>query len=537
MATLDHSRTHATHEVTNQPPPFEDENLFELDIALQEGLTREGGAWGIDRVRDLGGVAGSAEMIAHGRRANTNLPVLKTHDRYGHRIDQVELDPSWHTLLKIGVEREITSLPWRDPQPGAHVVRGGLFMLWSQVEAGVMCPISMTYAAVPALRKNAELAAEWEPRLTMPDYERGSLSGMAMTEKQGGSDVRANTTQATPVGDGTYEITGHKWFCSYPPCDVFLILAQAPGGLSCFLLERGPGMEFQRLKDKLGTRSLPSSEVEFRGALARLIGEEGRGVPTIIEMVNMTRLDCALMAAGGMRIGTANALHHATHRRAFGKALVDQPAMANVLADLALDSEAATTVVMRIAGAVDRATHGDEAEKAFRRIALAVTKYWLCKRLASHTVEALECLGGNGYVEESGMPRLYREAPLVSIWEGSGNVAALDTLRAMGKEPESIEAFFAELQLAAGADARYDDALAMVQKELSDVDDLQFRARRLVERLALLLQASLLLRHAPGAVSDAFVGSRLGGDWGIAYGTLPAGTDTAAILDRARIGP
>src|SRR5258708_4047863 len=294
MATLDHRPTSATHEVTNQPPPFEDQNLFELDVALQEGLVREGGDWGVDRVRDLGAVAGSAEMIAHGRRANTNLPVLKTHDRYGHRIDQVDLDPSWHTLLQIAVEREIPSLPWRSDKQGGHVVRGGLFMLWSQVESGVMCPVSMTYAAVPAIRKNAELAAEWEPRLTLPDYERGALSGMAMTEKQGGSDVRANTTQAVAAGDGTYEITGHKWFCSYPPCDVFLILAQAPGGLSCFLLERGPGMEFQRLKDKLGSRSLPSSEVEFRGALARIIGEEGRGGATIIEMGHHTRLHCLL---------------------------------------------------------------------------------------------------------------------------------------------------------------------------------------------------------------------------------------------------
>src|SRR3954466_2932188 len=376
----------ATHEVTNQPPPFEDENLFELDLALQEGLAREGGAWGVDRARDLGAVAGSAEAIQHGRRANTNLPILKTHDRYGHRVDQVELDPSWHWLLRVGVEREIPSLPWRDPKPGAHVVRGALFMLWSQVEAGVMCPISMTYAAVPALRKNAELTAEWEPRLTLPDYDRGALAGMAMTEKQGGSDVRANTTRAEPLGDGTYEITGHKWFCSYPPCDVFLVLAQAPGGLSCFLVEgRHPGFQIQRLKDKLGTRSLPSSEVEFRGLPGKLLGEEGRGVPTIIEMVNHTRLDCLIGSAAGMHQAVAQAVHHARHRSAFGKLLADQPAMQNVLADLAIESEAATASAMRLARAYD------EQDGELRRFATAVLKYWICKRATPHAVEALEC--------------------------------------------------------------------------------------------------------------------------------------------------
>src|SRR3954453_3974610 len=530
-----HTRTlvsHATHEVTNQPPPFEDENLFELDPVLQEALEREGGAWGVDRVRDLGAVAGSAEAIAHGRRANTNLPVLKTHDRYGHRVDQVELDPSWHWLLKAGVEREIPSLPWRDPQPGAHVVRGGLFMLWSQVESGVMCPISMTYAAVPALRKNAELAAEWEPRLTLPDYERGALSGKAMTEKQGGSDVRANTTQAVPVGDGTYEITGHKWFCSYPPCDVFLILAQAPGGLSCFLIERGAGMEFQRLKDKLGTRSLPSSEAEFRGATARIIGEEGRGVPTIIEMVNHTRLDCLLGSATGMRRGFVEAAWHARHRSAFGKLLVGQPAMQNVLADLALDSEAATVAALRAARAYDEQDH------SFKRIATAVLKYWVCKRAPAHAAESLECLGGNGYIEEWLMPRLYRDAPLNSIWEGSGNVAALDVLRALAREPEALPAFMAEVEAAAGANAQLDAHVASLKARLASVmhEDPQWLARRIVEDMGLALQASLLVRHAPAFVSDAFCASRLGGEGGFrstTYGTLPPGIDAKAIIDRA----
>jgi putative acyl-CoA dehydrogenase len=540
-----------THEVTNQVPPLVGTDIT-THAALLEGLRREGAGWAVDEVRELGVLGNSQAYQDAGRLANEHPPVLRTHDRYGNRVEEVEYLPEYHELMRVAVERGLHGAPWADQRAGSHVARAAKIISWGVADAGHLCPISMTYAVVPALRTAPELAAQYEPLLTNREYDfglrapmtkRGLIAGMSMTEKQGGSDVRANTTRAVPIGDGSYRLTGHKWFTSAPMSDLFLTLAQAPGGLSCFLVPRvlpdGSRNAFylQRLKDKLGNKSNASGEVEYDDAVGWLVGDEGRGVPTIIEMVNMTRLDCALMAAGGMRIGTANALHHATHRRAFGKALVDQPAMANVLADLALDSEAATTVVMRIAGAVDRATHGDEAEKAFRRIALAVTKYWLCKRLASHTVEALECLGGNGYVEESGMPRLYREAPLVSIWEGSGNVAALDTLRAMGREPESIEAFFAELQLAAGADARYDDALAMVQKELSDVDDLQFRARRLVERLALLLQASLLLRHAPGAVSDAFVGSRLGGDWGIAYGTLPAGTDTAAILDRARIGP
>jgi len=521
-----------THEVTNQPPPFENENLFELDLALQDALTREGGSWGLDRARDLGAVAGSAEAIAHGRRANTNLPVLRTHDRYGHRVDQVELDPSWHWLLRIGVEREITSLPWRDPQPSAHVVRAGLFMLWSQVEAGVMCPISMTYAAVPALRKSPELTSEWEPRLTLPDYERGSLAGMAMTEKQGGSDVRANTTRALPLVDGTYEITGHKWFCSYPPCDVFLILAQAPAGLSCFLLERGPGMEFQRLKDKLGTRSLPSSEVEFRGVVARLIGEEGRGVPTIIEMVNHTRLDCLLGSATGMRRGFVEAAWHANHRSAFGKPLVDQPAMQNVLADLALESEAATAAALRAARAYD------DQDQSFKRIATAVLKYWVCKRAPGHAAEALECLGGNGFVEESLMPRLYRDAPLNSIWEGSGNVAALDVLRALAREAEALPAFMAEVELAAGANPHLDAHVAALKHRLTNLDeaDPQWLARRIVEDMGLALQGSLLVRSAPAYVSDGFCASRLAADGSVratTYGTLPAGVDAKAIIDRA----
>jgi putative acyl-CoA dehydrogenase len=524
-------------EVLNQAPPLEPLNLFDVDLALREALEREGGDWGTDRVREAGAVAGSVEAREHSRRAERNLPILRTHDRYGNRIDEVELDPSWHWLLRGAVEREIHSLPWRTGPDGAtkiggHVVRAGLFMQWGNANDGVMCPVSMTYAAVAALRGGApELAAEWEPRLTKPDYETGALAGMAMTERQGGSDVRANITRADPLGDGVYELHGHKWFCSYPPCDIFLVLAQAPRGLSCFLVERGEGMEFQRLKDKLGTRSLPSSEVEFRGARGQLIGEEGRGVPAIIRMVNHTRLDCLLGATTGLRRGTLEAIHHARHRSGFGKLLVEQPAMRNVLADLAVESEAATVAAMRVARSYD-----EPGESAFRRFATAVMKYWVCKRAPAHAAEALECLGGNGFVEDSGMPLLYRDAPLNSIWEGSGNVAALDVLRAMVKEPEGLPAFIAECELAAGAEPRLDAHLARAREHAEAAfagNDPQFLARRVVEDLAVALQASLLVRHAPPAVADAFCATRLAGQGGRVYGTLPAGVDAGAIIERA----
>ncbi len=530
MATTDVSDP--VREVLNQPPPLQPVNLFDVDLALREALEREGGGWGVDRAREAGAVAGSVETRGHSRRAERNLPILRTHDRFGNRIDEVELDPSWHWLLRGAIEREIHSLPWREEKPGAHVVRAALFSLWGNANGGVMCPVSMTYAAVPALRDGApELAAEWEPRLTKPDYESGALSGMAMTERQGGSDVRANITRAEPVGDGLYEIHGHKWFCSYPPCDVFLVLAQAPGGLSCCLVERGPGMEFQRLKDKLGTRSLPSSEVEFRGAQGRLIGDEGRGVPAIIRMVNHTRLDCLLGSSTGLRRATLEAIHHARHRAAFGSLLVEQPAMRNVLADLAIESEAATVAAMRVARSYD-----EPAEAGFRRFATAVMKYWVSKRAPAHAAEALECLGGNGFVEDSGMPLLYRDAPLNSIWEGSGNVAALDVMRAMVKEPEGLPAFMAECELGAGGDARLDAHLARVRERARaafEGEDPQFVARRIVEELALALQASLLVRHAPPAVADAFCAARLAGGSGRVYGTLPAGVDAGAIIDRA----
>jgi putative acyl-CoA dehydrogenase len=521
----------STHDVLNQAPPIVPYNVFEADVALGEALEREGGGWGIDRLRDTGQLAGSAEALEHSERSERNEPILRTHDRYGNRIDEVDLDPSWHWCLRQAIEREMHSLPWRDPRPGAHVVRAALFLVWSQVGSGVMCPVSMTYAAIPTLRESPELAAEWEPRLTRPSYSEGALAGMAMTEKQGGSDVRANTTRAEPQADGTYELTGHKWFCSYPSCHVFLTLAQAPGGLSCFMFEgRDPGFRIQRLKDKLGTRSLPSSEVEFHGVRGRLIGEEGRGVATIIRMVNHTRLDCLLGSAASMRLGVVQAVHHARHRSAFGKHLAEQPAMQNVLADLAVESEAATAAAFRVARSYD------EDDAAFRRFATAVMKYWVCKRATPHAAEALECLGGNGYVEESGMPRLLRDSPLNSIWEGSGNVAALDVLRATVREPEGLPAFLAECELARGGNRLLDAQLDRLRTAAAaSAGDPQFGARRMVEELALALQASLLVRHAPPAVADAFCAGRLG-DGGRVYGTLPAGVDAPAIVERALAG-
>ena len=503
--------------VSNQSVPFEDVDLLAGDAALREGLEREGAEWALERVREAGRAAASAEAQQHSRRAERNEPRLITHDRFGRRVDQVELDPSWHWLLDGALSRQVHALPWADPRPGAHVARAALEFVWTHANAGVMCPISMTYSAVPALRVDPELAAEWEPRLIA-----GALCGMAMTEKQGGSDVRANTTRAEPIGDGWFELTGHKWFCSYPPCDIFLVLAQAPAGLSCFVLERGPGMEFQRLKDKLGTRSLPSSEVEFREAPARLLGEEGRGVATIIEMVTHTRLDCVIGSASSMRRGVAEAIWHARHRAAFGALLIDQPAMVNVLADLALESEAATATALRLARAYD------EDDTAFRRFGTAIAKYWVCKRATPHAAEALECLGGNGYVEESPLPRLLRDAPLNGIWEGSGNVIALDVLRALAREPDGLAAFVAECELARGGNAALDAHLDALPVTLDP-----WSARRGVEELALAFQASLLVRFAPPFVADAFCAARLARGGGRVYGTLPAGVDGTAIVARA----
>jgi putative acyl-CoA dehydrogenase len=540
-----------THDVTNQPPPLVGYNTFESDRALSEALQREGAGWAEDMCRQLGDLAGGPQAQAWGLQANVNPPVLKTHDRFGNRIDEVEFHPSWHRLLEVAIETGLHALPWREQKPGGHVARAALFMTW-QTDAGHGCPVSMTYSVIPALRKQPDLAAVWEPRFTSlvyderfipADQKSGALCGMAMTEKQGGSDVRANTTRAEPVNGGgpggEYVISGHKWFCSAPMCDAFLVLAQAPRGLSCFLLPRWlpdgtrNAFHIQRLKDKLGNRSNASSEVEFDQAHAWMVGEEGRGVPTIIEMVNHTRLDCVIGSSALMRQAVAQATHHATYRSAFGKALVDQPLMRNVLADIAVESEAATVTMMRLARAYDVANE-DENEMLFRRIATAVSKYWICKRTPVQVGEALECFGGNGYVEESGMPRLLRESPLNSIWEGSGNVICLDVLRAMAKTPATVDAFFAEVDEASGADARLDEHVAATKAELNEIEGIEGRARRIVERMALALQGSLMLRHGDPSVAEAFCASRLAGDWGRAFGTLPHGVDAGAIIERAR---
>lgn len=540
---------YATHDVTNQPPPLAPYDASE-DTALLEGVRREGAGWAEEELRLLGRRAGSAQAQEWGELANRHEPVLRTHDRYGNRIDEVEYHPSWHHLMRVAVGEGLAGAAWADERPGAHVARTAGGLVWGHTEAGHGCPTSMTYAAVPALRVQPELAKVYEPLLTSREYEpelrtptrkRGLLAGMGMTEKQGGSDVRTNTTAATPTAEpGVYTLRGHKWFTSAPMSDVFLVLAQAPGGLSCFLVPRvlpdGSRNTFriQRLKDKLGNRSNASSEPEFDGTVAWLVGPEGQGVKTIIEMVNCTRLDCVMASATLMRKTLVEAGHHVRHRSAFGARLVDQPLMRNVLADLALESEAATTLTLRLAGAADRAVRGDAGEAAFRRIATAVGKYWVTKRGPAFTAEALECLGGNGYVEESGMPRHYREAPLLSIWEGSGNVNALDVLRALGRSPATAHALFDELALARGADARLDAAVVRLESGLAKASETG--ARRLVELMALTLQASLLVRHAPPAVADAFCATRLGGDWGHAFGTLPDGADLDGVLERALPG-
>jgi putative acyl-CoA dehydrogenase len=533
---------------TNQPPPLVDYNLFEADAPLRESLEREGASWAQDLVGDLGRLAGTPEAIDWGFQADANPPQLRTHDRFGNRIDEVEFHPAWHRLMEVAIGHGLHALPWREPRPGAHAARAAAFYIWSQVEGGHGCPVSMTYAAVSALRQQKDLAEKWEPLITTLEYDfglrppstkRGVLIGMAMTERQGGSDVRTNTTLAVPTGtDREHLLTGQKWFCSAPMCDAFLVLAQAPGGLTCFLLPRvlpdGTRNHFhiERLKDKLGNRSNASAEIELQDAWAVMVGEEGRGVRTIIEMVNHTRLDCVIGSASLMRQAVAQATHHAAHRSAFGKLLSEQPLMVNVLADIAVESEATTILMMRLAGAFDRAS--DPAESHFRRLALAVAKYWTCKRAIAVVAEALECHGGNGYVEESILPRLYREAPVNSLWEGSGNVNALDVLRAMSREPESTAAFFAEVDQAKGSDARLDRAVADLKRELTNASDAESRARRVVERMAVVLQGSLLLRYGDPAVAQAFCASRIGGDWGYSFGTLPSSRELASIVERHR---
>jgi putative acyl-CoA dehydrogenase len=530
-----------THEVFNQAPPLVDHDVS-ADAALLAAVAREGAPWAVGDLHRLGKLAGTAEPQRWADDANRYEPRLRTHDRYGNRIDEVEFHPAWHRLMEVAVAEGLAGAPWADTRPGAHVARAAGLYVWSQVEAGHSCPISMTYAVLPALRHNPGLAALYEPLLTARQYDpglrtpatkRGLLAGMGMTEKQGGSDVRANTTTATPAGDGTYRLRGHKWFTSAPMCDLFLVLAQAPAGLSCFLVPRvlpdGTRNPFriQRLKDKLGNRSNASSEPEFDDTVAWPIGDEGQGVRTIIEMVRITRLDCVIGSASGMRAALSQAIHHCRHRQAFGRLLADQPAMRNVLADLAVESEAATLLALRLAGAVDR------DELGFQRLAIAVGKFWVCKRQPAVVGEALECLGGNGYVEESGLPRLYRDAPLNSIWEGSGNVQALDVLRTMRRDPAGLEAFLAEVATSAGADRRLDAAVTGLTSQLAGLDDAEGQARRIAGRMAAVLQGSLLVRHAPAAVADAFCATRLAGDWGHTFGTLPPGVDTAALVDRA----
>jgi putative acyl-CoA dehydrogenase len=553
MATRERT-AFGNHEVANQPPPLVDYNVFEANAPLVEAVRREGAEWARERIAEVGEFAGSARAQELGAQANENPPQLRTHDRFGNRVDEVAFHPAWHELLGAAVGFELHSSPWRDPRPGAHVARGAAFICMSHAEAGIGCPISMTYSVVPALRTQPELAAEWEPRFLSDRYDPanapapekpGALAGMGMTEKQGGTDVRANTTVARPVNGGgpgaEYELTGHKWFMSAPMCDAFLVLAQADGGLSCFLFPRwtpdGERNRFrlQRLKDKLGNKSNASSEVELDAASAWLVGEEGAGVRTIIEMVNHTRLDCVLGGATGMRVGVAQAINHASHRSVFGTVLSEQPLMQNVLADLAVESEAATVSALRLARAYDEAIAGDEEAQSLKRVANAVLKYWICKRAPMHAGECLECFGGNGYVEESGMPRLFRESPLNSIWEGSGNVQCLDVLRAMIKEPASLEAFFAEVSEGAAMEPRLAAFAESVRAEVpGDVATIESRARRIVERMALAIQGSLLVRYGDEAVAEAFVASRLSGDWGQAFGTLPSGLDFGRIIDRHR---
>jgi putative acyl-CoA dehydrogenase len=537
-----------TRQVFNQPPPLEGYNLYLENRPLAEAARREGAAWAEERLVAMGDEAGG-EPLDWGRLANENPPKLKTHDRYGNRIDEVEFHPAWHWLMEMSVRHGTHALPWREERPGAHAARAAIMLTGAAVEAGHGCPISMTYAAIPALRKQPDVAAEWEPRLTSLSYDprmipseqkSGAICGMAMTERQGGSDVRANTTVARQSSGGDWEVTGHKWFCSAPMSDVFLILAQTESGLSCFLLPRfTPDGErnrlyINRLKDKLGNRSNASSEIELDRAFAQMIGEEGRGVPTIIEMVNHTRLDCVIGSTGLVREAVAQAAHHCAYREAFGKLLIDQPLMQNVLADLAIESEADTLTTMRLARAYDEAQAGDDEAFLFKRVATAVSKYWICKSAVWTVAESLECLGGNGYVEESKMPRLLREAPLNSIWEGSGNVNSLDVLRAMAKSPASIEAFMRELESAAGAEPRLDAYVNSLKADFGDLSDIEFRARRVVERMAVALQGSVLVKHGDPAVADAFCATRLDGDRGRAFGTLPAGVDCRRIIERHR---
>ncbi len=537
-----------THEVLNQSPVLADYNLYQSDAALQEGVQREGAAWAVGELNATGAELGRADSLELGRLANQHTPQLRAFDAKGHRRDQIEFHPTWHTLMQGIAARGFHSAPWAQPRQGAHVARAAGYLLQAQVEAGTLCPTTMTYGAIPALAKHAQLAHDWLPPQYRREYDardlplpqkRGGLIGMGMTEKQGGSDVRANTTLAQPQTDGSHALTGHKWFFSAPQCDAHLVLAQAPEGLSCFFVPRwrpdgskNPVL-VQRLKDKLGNKSNASSEVEFHAAYGLLLGEAGRGVPTILEMGTYTRLDCVLGTAGMMRQAVSQAIHHSRHRSAFGQLLAQQPLMQNVLADLALETEAAITLSLRMARAFD--AQDDEAETLLRRLLTPAAKYWVCKRGPELAAEAMEVMGGNGYVEEGVHARIYREMPVNSIWEGSGNIMCLDVLRAIGKSPRTVEVLQAELAPALGRHPGYDRYVARLQAQFADTAGLETRARRLTQQLVLAVQASLLLQHAPDFVAEAFVASRLEGDWGDSFGTLGASVAKEALIARALV--
>ena len=538
-----------THQLENLSTDLVDYNMYGQDTALDDAVQREGAAWAQAELGTFGQLTGSADYLEQGRLANKFIPELDSHDRFGNRIDLVSFHPAYHQLMKTAIEHGLHSSPWTEPRTGAHVARAAKTYLHNQVEAGHGCPITMAFASVPTLRLQSELLDIWGPKVMARVYDprnvpieqkQGVTIGMAMTEKQGGSDVRTNSTRAYPVGASgpgqAYELVGHKYFVSAPMCDAFLVLAQTSAGLSCFLLPRWRpdgsknAMQILRLKKKMGNASNASSETELRGALAWMVGEEGRGVRNIIEMVSMTRFDCMIGSSAGMRMASSQALHHCSVRSAFGKVLNQQPLMQNVLADLALESEAALTLTMRIARAMDH--RHLEQEDLLVRLVTAVGKYWICKRTPNHAYEAMECIGGSGVMEDSMMPRLYREAPVNTIWEGSGNVQCLDVLRAIAKTPAVLDAFFAEVGEARGANAALDQCVAGLVNEMKDLRDLEYRARDLVDRMALSLQASLLVRHAPSFVSDAFCQSRLQQRGHHNYGSLPRGVDCAAILAR-----
>jgi putative acyl-CoA dehydrogenase len=546
---------YATHEVMNQASPLVGHNAFTGDRLLTEIAGRAGIAWAGDRLAAAGATVASARVAELAREANRHTPELRSHDRFGHRIDEIAFHPAWHELMSLAIGHGTHSLAWSAAQSGAHVARGMLSYLWNQGESGICCPLGMTYSAVPALRLQPDLAAVWEPFILSTRYDAaaapmqrksGGTVGMTLTEKQAGSDLRATQTTARPAGvrrgpGEAYLIDGHKWFFSVPHSDLFVTLAQTDRGLSCFLL---PGwlpdgtrnrLLIQRLKDKCGNKSNASSEIEYRGALAWLVGEEGQGVKAALAMTHLTRLDFAIGSAGLMRRALSEAIHHTTARRAFQRRLVDQPLMQNVIADLALEVEAATLLAFRLARAVDDEQAGDPAAALLVRIGTPVAKYFNCKRAVGVVHEALECHGGNGFIEEGPMPRLYREAPLNGIWEGSGNVIALDVLRAASRSPQSVPAFLDEVRLAKGGDRRLDRMVAGIEAELAAPEEHEARARRIAERMAIALQASLVIRHSPSAVADAFCATRLGGDGGSSYGSLPAGLDQRAIVERARV--